>query len=209
MASPAPIGLCAVFVGGAGRRMGGVAKGLLLLDGTRIIDRQIALLSAIHPSIVLVGQHPAYNDLGLVQVPDAMPGGGPLAGLVALLREAQRRGAEEVLALACDLPYVTPTALASLCAVAREGADAVMARRVVTKPGPHGAETLAVFEPLCARYAVSFCPRLEAAMSAGQLRLQAVLAQSHVKEWHPTSDDAQALIDWDEPADCRAVIASP
>lgn len=47
-------------------------------------------------------------------VPDELPGAGPLAAVATALREAARRGNEEMVVLACDLPAVGAKTVTSL-----------------------------------------------------------------------------------------------
>src|SRR3954471_21517880 len=99
-----------LFVGGAGKRMGGVAKGLLLAPDGRetLVARLVRLCGAVapHASLYLVGEASAYAELGLQVVADEPPGIGPLGGLSGLLLRAQRDGSRAALALACDLPFL-------------------------------------------------------------------------------------------------------
>src|SRR5581483_6618899 len=97
--------LAGIFVGGAGRRMGGAAKGLLpTAGGPSVLDRSRSLLGEAGLAPVLVARHPAYASLALEHLDDDPPGIGPLGGLIALLRRA---GAGYALALACDMPFLT------------------------------------------------------------------------------------------------------
>ncbi|HEY5241286.1 MAG TPA: NTP transferase domain-containing protein, partial [Polyangiaceae bacterium] len=99
------IAVAGVFVGGAGVRMGGLAKGLLRgPDGSSLVERWAGMLRELGIPIVLVGEGAAYEGLGLPMLKDEPPGVGPLGGLVALLRHA---GTRRALAFACDMPFVS------------------------------------------------------------------------------------------------------
>ena len=93
-----------VFVGGRGARMGGSAKGLLATpaDGEPFAARLVRLARPLG-EVVLVGDGRAYATLGVAALPDAVVGIGPLGGLLALLRHAERAGAGVAIALACDM----------------------------------------------------------------------------------------------------------
>ena len=85
--------LAGVFVGGAGSRMGGVAKGLLRApDGQPSVVRTVRMLSALGIPCGLVGAHAAYaevaKELDVPVVADVPVGIGPLGGLVGLLQHA-------------------------------------------------------------------------------------------------------------------------
>lgn len=102
-----------IFVGGAGTRMGGAAKGLLLgPDGQPLVVRTAELLRAQGITPVLVGLRAEYTTM-LPALPDAVGATGPIAGLLALLEHA---GDEDAIALACDMPFLSASSLARLAA---------------------------------------------------------------------------------------------
>jgi molybdopterin-guanine dinucleotide biosynthesis protein A len=186
--------IAGVFVGGQGRRMGGCAKGLLLAPReagsppTTIIERTVALARAHCDDVLLVGRADAYAALGLRAVDDdpGAVGEGPLGGLVALLECAARR---PVIALACDMPYLTGELIGRL---AREepGAVALAAR-------DHGR-----WSPLFARYDASrVLPVARATLRAGVRAVYAVLDACGGRELSLSAGERALLRDWDEPAD--------
>jgi len=72
----------AIVAGGAARRLDGAAKALLRLGNQRIIDRQLAALQAVTPTIFIVAPDPSpYDGMGLRVVPDAIAGAGALGGI--------------------------------------------------------------------------------------------------------------------------------
>src|SRR5262245_60230419 len=87
--------LVGIFVGGKSRRMGGVAKGLLAAPdtGEPIVVRLARITREALPNsaVVLAGASDAYIVTAIPSLPDAPELTGPIAGLVALLEEAQRR----------------------------------------------------------------------------------------------------------------------
>lgn len=118
-----------IFVGGRGRRMGGVAKGLLHTTSGRgsrpaddggdpfrpaddggdptILARSASILGSLGLAPILVGVHPAYAGTGLPSIADDPGAEGPLAGLIALLEFGDRRGWNAAIAVACDMPYLS------------------------------------------------------------------------------------------------------
>src|SRR5207244_8057003 len=82
---------------GGGRPDAGVTKALLVVDGRRIIDRQLEVLRRCFDDIVLVANDPALasslgSEANVRVVADRVPGGlGPLAGLDAALDALPRR----------------------------------------------------------------------------------------------------------------------
>lgn len=184
--------LVGVLVGGASSRMGGQPKGLLPVPGgrERIVPRLLRLTQEALPGAerVLLGRHAAYLELGVPVLEDAMPGAGPLAGLVSLLRAAQSGQKGHVLLLAGDLPRLSADLLVRLATFDSE-APAVA-------PTPDG-----FFEPLFARYAPSCLPDAERALASDNRSLQALLRRLRAASFPLTAEDRSLLVDWDEPAD--------
>jgi molybdopterin-guanine dinucleotide biosynthesis protein A len=186
--------IAGVFVGGRSRRMGGVAKGLLPAPGrlgapsTTVIARTIALAREQCDHVVLVGRAEAYASLGIAAIDDeaTAKGEGPLAGLVALLAHARGQG---VIALACDMPYVTRELLARL---ARAEGDAPA---LAPKDGGK-------WSPLFARYDASRVESVaRATLASGERAMQAVLDACGARELPVSEPERACLRDWDEPGD--------
>jgi molybdopterin-guanine dinucleotide biosynthesis protein A len=183
--------LVGIFVGGHGRRMGGVTKGLLTAPGgteslaSRLL--RVARDAYGEVEVVLVGSAEGYASLGLASLTDDPPGLGPIGGLVALLGEGKRRGSPFVVTLACDLPFVNAALLRRLAAFSPA------APCVAPRQGEFWQPLCARFEPLAA---------LEVARSlveGGARSLQQVVESLSATELPlEASDD---LRDWDEPAD--------
>jgi molybdopterin-guanine dinucleotide biosynthesis protein A len=170
--------------------MGGTPKGLLRLDdGRALIERTLSVVAEAGLRTVLVGNRADYDTLTqLPRIQDVAGVEGPLAGLIALLRHV---GDDDAIALACDMPYLTPGLLTRL---ATEAPTAV-----VLAPRSPGSIK---WEPLCARYrAHEVLSVLERAVAAGERSFQRVLAQLDVVELTLSSVEQRCLIDWDSPAD--------
>lgn len=148
----------AILAGGEARRMGGTPKGLLPVGGIRILDRLVAAFEeALGRLPVLVANAPEAGSWrpGLRVVPDRIPGGGTLAGLHTAVIEAPA----PVVAVAWDMPFVTPRLLTAL-AHGLESADVV----IPASGGRRGVE------PLCAGYGPAAGPAMAAAIERGDLR---------------------------------------
>jgi molybdopterin-guanine dinucleotide biosynthesis protein A len=171
--------------------MGGVAKGLLPApdSGEPLVLRLRRHAESLGLRCLLVGSAPAYAGLGLPMLADAPPGIGPLGGLRALLLAA---APAPVLALAGDLPYVSPALLRRLLTAPAAAYDVVAARR------EHR------WEPLCARYEATVLPVLDAALQAGERSFQALLRRLRVRELELSAAEAAELTDWDCPEDVGA-----
>jgi len=183
--------LVGIFVGGASRRMGGQPKGLLAApDGSgSLVERLVSLARARGLAVVLVGDHPAYRDLGLETLKDAAVGAGPLGGLVSLLEHG---GGGSAIALACDLPFIDGPFLARL---AHESPDSM----VLAPRRAHG------WEPLAARYDVQrVLPIARARLAARALGLQGLCDAAGARELTIDPLEADKLADWDSPEDVSA-----
>jgi len=144
----------AILAGGRARRYGGVVKSTLVLDGARIIDRQIAELRKVADPIFIVAQDPApFASLGLVVVPDVVPDCGALGGIYTAIVLSPR---PRTLVVAGDLPFLSPALLARL--VQETDADLVVPR------GPQGNE------PLCAVYSSACAGPIRRRLESGALR---------------------------------------
>jgi molybdopterin-guanine dinucleotide biosynthesis protein A len=96
-------------------------------------------------------------------VPDRVEGAGPLGGIEAALSAAAGLGADAVVCLAGDLPFLS---LALLKALRDRSADAD-----AVAPRPDGRA-----EPLCARYACRLLPAVTARLAANDYAVHELLA---------------------------------
>lgn len=199
--------LAGVFVGGAGSRMGGVAKGLLRApDGQPIVVRTVRMLSALGIPCVLVGAHAAYaevaKELDVPVIADAPVGIGPLGGLVGLLQHAMKcvqesalphslRAADQafrVLTIGSDMPYLTSELLIRLCAAP---AAQVVAPRIDGR-----------WQPLFARLDVAVALPVAMRRAADNQRaLHGLLEELNAQDLLLSLDEAMALRDWDFASD--------
>src|SRR5688500_9607407 len=103
----------AILAGGQASRMDGLPKGLLPVGGIRILDRLVAAFQeALGGLPLLVANAPDAGSwrTGLRVVADRIAGGGTLAGLHTAVLEAPA----PVVAVAWDMPFVTPGLIAAL-----------------------------------------------------------------------------------------------
>lgn len=113
----------AILAGGKGRRLGGVAKGLLVLEGRPVLERLLELAPRVG-EVLLVTPDPApYAAFAVRTVTDERPGLGAPGGLCAALTAA--RG-PWVLVVACDMPFVAAAAVEVLAAARDASCDAVL-----------------------------------------------------------------------------------
>lgn len=138
--------LGAVLAGGESRRLGRDKAGERVA-GERMVDRAVAALRAHCADVVVVSSRVQTPSGDWPRVPDLRVGCGPLAGIEAALDRASSSGASAAFVLACDLPLVDGSVVASVLA-ARAGARAA----AVAREGDPD------FEPLCAVYSVDCLP---------------------------------------------------
>ncbi len=127
MARPAITGV--VLAGGLGRRMGGVDKGLQLLNGRSLVGHIIDRLAPqVSELLINANQNDErYAAFGHRVVPDAIPGfAGPLAGLHAALAVATH---PLVATAPCDSPFLPADLVLRLFqALTAANADLAVAR---------------------------------------------------------------------------------
>jgi molybdenum cofactor guanylyltransferase len=145
-------GLTGVLLVGGGSRRFGSAKALAELDGETLADRAWRLLGDACDERLAVGR---AVGLPFPTLPDAVPGGGPLGGIVAGLRAAKH---EIAVVIPVDMPLLTVAALNELAEACRDVA--------VPQSGP-----------LPGAYAKTALPMLEAALARGDLALRHVVEQ--------------------------------
>lgn len=103
-----------LLAGGRATRLGGVAKGLLLVGGEPIAARSLRLFGEIFEAALVVANEEApYAGLGAPIVGDVIPGKGAPGGLHAALAAA---GTGWIFAAACDMPFLSAEAIRFLWA---------------------------------------------------------------------------------------------
>lgn len=182
----AVIGL--VLAGGRSRRMG-LDKATLRLEGETLVARAARVLGAVFGEVAIADAGRGYLP-GLRSLPDG-PGAGPAAGLLGAANSFPGRS---FLALACDLPFVTPALLAR---IAEEHAF-----DLVIPEGPAG------LEPLCALYAPRALDELARRVSAGHLALHELAGGSGLRIRRLSVEEVATLglpgaffRNWNEPGD--------
>lgn len=175
-----------VLAGGLSRRMGGGNKALQLLAGetllTRVLNRLRPQCGAI--AINANGDAGQFAEYGLPVIPDSFTGfAGPMAGVLAAIEWAEGMGAEAVLSVSVDTPFLPLDLVACLHKAANRGGIAIAA-------SSDGNGQLRD-HPTCALWPVALAGELRAALESGQRRI-GKFAASH--------DPGRAVFD-DHPVD--------
>lgn len=146
----------ALLVGGASTRFGS-PKALARFEGETLAARAYRVLAEAFGRVVAIGKAGDSLDLPFPVLDDGSEVRASIVGVAAALRLA---GAELVVVLPTDMPFVTPGLLRSL-AEAAQGADAA-----VPQTGP-----------LPGAYRLSALPVLERRIAAGELALHRALGE--------------------------------
>ncbi|MFN2516740.1 MAG: molybdenum cofactor guanylyltransferase [Pyrinomonadaceae bacterium] len=160
-----------ILIGGASRRMG-TDKWRLMLNGESFVERTARELSALTPSITVVGNNTDGMQINpprkVARTPDVYPHWGALGGLHAALSACSGKWA---LIVACDFPFATSELFIRLAGL-RQGYDAV---------APIQSDLIP--QPLCALYRVEAClGRAEHLIKSGE-RKPIALLQSVRTRW--------------------------
>jgi molybdopterin-guanine dinucleotide biosynthesis protein A len=112
----------AVIAGGRGERLGGVAKGLLEVEGRPVLARLLELGGRLGDTLLVTNDPTPYERFPVRTVEDVVRGRGAPGGVHAALVGART---EWVLAVACDMPFVKEEAVRVLLEERGPEVDAV------------------------------------------------------------------------------------
>lgn len=159
----------AIIAGGASTRYGS-PKALARVGGRRIVDRVAdALRAACGAVIAIVNDAALAQQIGLPHRGDVLRDIGALAGVHAALAWARELDADGIIAVGCDMPFVSAELLHALL---QHGYSADVV--VPESAGPRGVE------PLCAYYALACLPAIEHAVARGDHRMIGFFADVRV-----------------------------
>ena len=168
-----------ILAGGAGSRIGG-AKPDRILGGARLMAHALGAAARWGAPVAVAVREPAqamFADCAVILDDPAIQ--GPLAGLASALAWARDRGADRVLTIPCDMPFLPPDLLARL--------EAAL--------GPDDGVAVAAsggrLHPVCALWRVQTIDRLYEAAAAGRLSLTGLSEKAGrvIVEWPTASRD--------------------
>ena len=125
-----------VLAGGQGRRMGGVDKGWVELEGRPMIAHVLARLAPQVADVLINANQnlERYAGFGLPVVPDAVGGfAGPLAGLHAGMARATR---PHVVTVPCDSPFLPLDLVTRLARGLEDGRAELAVAKTFDQPHP-------------------------------------------------------------------------
>lgn len=162
-----------ILAGGRATRLGGGDKGLLDLDGRPMLARIIDRLAPQCDGLALNanGDPARFARLGLPVLADGLPGlPGPLAGILAGMDWAAARGADRVVSVAGDTPFLPADLVARLAA---QGAaqEAAQGNGIVLAASRDGTGAV-VDHPVCGLWPVALRGDLLAFLQEGERRVR-------------------------------------
>ncbi|WP_330466902.1 NTP transferase domain-containing protein [Streptomyces longwoodensis] len=105
-----------VLAGGGARRLGGADKPGLRVGGRALLDRVLSACADARTTVVVADPRPTVRPVTWAR--EDPPGAGPVAALDAGLR---RTGADRVVVLSADLPFLGPGTVRRLLSALRSG----------------------------------------------------------------------------------------
>jgi molybdopterin-guanine dinucleotide biosynthesis protein A len=100
-----------ILAGGAGSRLGGADKAFVALNGRPLIAHLLARLMPQVEKIAISanGDATRFDEFSLLVLPDGpLAGKGPLAGVAAGLEWAGQQGADTLITIPVDTPFIPP-----------------------------------------------------------------------------------------------------
>ncbi len=151
-----------ILAGGKSTRMGS-DKAFVNLDGRTLLARAIDSIGGVTSDVHIVGDFEKFSPFAPV-IEDKFPGCGPLAGIHAALSSS---GSDLNLILAVDLPFVSAALLEFLISLAENSSAIVTVPRVGER-----------LQPLCAVYRRPFATLAEAALRAGEYKIDPLFSKT-------------------------------
>ncbi|MBB5515016.1 molybdopterin-guanine dinucleotide biosynthesis protein A [Rubricella aquisinus] len=155
-----------ILAGGRGTRMGGVDKALLPLGDGVVLDH---LMTRLRPQVGRIainanGDAARFDRFDLPVLPDDLEDAGPLAGVCAAMRWAAGAGADYVVTVAGDTPFI-PTHMVTALRLGRESTDAPIA---ICEAFSSTGRRL---HPTCALWSTALADQLADALAQGTRKL--------------------------------------
>jgi molybdopterin-guanine dinucleotide biosynthesis protein A len=151
-----------ILAGGTSRRFGS-DKCVALLDGMALLERVIERARSQVSALLLNANREINIDSKIERLSDNAPGEGPLAGILAGLRQAEERAFSHVASFACDTPFFPrDTVVCFSKSLHNSAADFAVARC-----GPTIHRIFALWPIMCR-------PRLETAYTAGARSMRSI-----------------------------------
>lgn len=177
-----------VLAGGKSRRMGRDKAAVVLKSGKTLLEECFDKLSRISSPCLVSASRP-YGGYPLLA--DARENAGPLGGITAGLRYAEKLGARGIITLACDMPFMPAGALAVLAASEAPAA-------LYVNPANGKTETLAAY------YSLALLWRFERALAAELPSLRRILEAVNIARL-PWRGEVGVFFNCNRPRDLRGL----
>jgi molybdopterin-guanine dinucleotide biosynthesis protein A len=141
----------------------GVAKATIRFEGMTLLERAVARLDDVCDPVLIAPGGTSANIPGRHAIADAVPGTGPLGGVVAALRNSPHR---LIAVVAVDLPWVDSALISML-------ADLIRDRDVAV------CEIGGGVEPLHAVYSTSLLEAAETALAGSDRSLRRLIGTAN------------------------------
>jgi molybdopterin-guanine dinucleotide biosynthesis protein A len=187
-----------LLAGGRSRRMPGINKAFVEINGRPMIQHVLDSLKACFDTVYIVAKDSAaYAGLGIAVIEDRLPLQSPLAGIHAGLAAV---ATDYVFCCPCDTPFLAPPLIRTLLAEVTAGVDVVVPRL-----GPY-------YQPLCAIYSRRCLPVIAAMLAEGELKVDHLYGAVVLKEvpesrLRRADPHLRAFININTPADLETVAA--
>lgn len=186
-----------VLAGGLAKRMGGVPKGMLRLNGhLSLIERIVIQMlgSGIKEIVIAANETSSYAHIGCPIVADSRQNAGPLAGIEAALAYFAGRY-DAILCSPCDLPGLSSEEMQVLVR-----AFSTSRRPIVLAETNGGMK-----HPLCAVIRADLRDRISAALDQGMGAVDALWRKIGCDSVH--FNDPQAFVNLNWPQDVDVWLA--
>lgn len=157
MRNPAITGV--ILAGGKNSRMGS-DKGMLEVEGKKIVDRIISVIKPFVQEVIIVSNGANYDKLEYAVYKDIVKDAGPMGGIHAALQNSKT---EKILVVSCDMPFVSKEVILALIREADSGE--------VVLPEHGDSHT----EPLCAVYSKSCFSKFAELLNRGEWKMKNAL----------------------------------
>lgn len=153
-----------ILAGGKSSRMG-TDKGLLDLNGKKIVEQIIEQLQPNVDEIIIIANNKNYDGFGFPVFHDVVEPCGPLGGIYTALEKSQT---ENNMIVSCDIPNISSSVIAHI--ILNIGDEAV------TAPVHDGD-----VEPLCAVYKKSIAKDFYKLIESGNYKMKGALKKLDTK----------------------------
>lgn len=154
-----------ILAGGKNSRMGS-DKGMLEVEGKKIVDRIIGVMKPLVREVIIISNGINYDNFGYAVYKDILKDAGPMGGIHAALQYSKT---DKILVVSCDMPFISKEILSVVLKESNKGEIVIP---------EHGG----MLEPLCAIYSRSCTGKLEELLKEGNWRMQDSLKYFKVKQ---------------------------